>query len=45
MRGVKLTTHLHPVPTLRMSGAIPLLPHVYLNGVEGYNLNTSIWGK
>jgi hypothetical protein len=25
-RGLKLTTHLHPVPMLRMSGAIPLLP-------------------
>jgi hypothetical protein len=23
---VKLTTHLHVVPTLRMRGAIPLLP-------------------
>jgi hypothetical protein len=25
-RGVKLTTQLHPVPRLRMSGAVPLLP-------------------
>jgi len=25
-RGVKLTTHLHIVPRLRMSGDIPLLP-------------------
>ena len=25
-RGVKLTTHLHLVPRLRMSGAIPLIP-------------------
>jgi hypothetical protein len=25
-RGVKLTTHLHLVPRLRVSGAIPLLP-------------------
>jgi hypothetical protein len=26
--GVKLTTALYPVPTLRMSGAIPFLPNV-----------------
>ena len=26
-RGMKLTTHLHLVPRLRMSGATPLLPH------------------
>jgi len=25
-RGVKLTTHLHLMPRLRMRGAIPLLP-------------------
>jgi len=24
--GVKLATHLHVVPTLRMSGAVPILP-------------------
>jgi hypothetical protein len=27
-RGVKLTTHLHPVLRLRMCGAIPLSPHM-----------------
>jgi hypothetical protein len=27
-RGVKLTTHLHPVPRSRMHGAIPPLPHM-----------------
>jgi len=26
--GVQLTTHLHPVPGLRMSGAIPLFPYM-----------------
>jgi hypothetical protein len=28
-RGVKLTTHLHPVSRLRMSGAIPPLPQYF----------------
>jgi len=28
-RGVKLTTQLHPVPQLRISGAIPPLPHTH----------------
>jgi hypothetical protein len=27
-RGMKLTTHFHPLPSLRMSGAIPLTPHM-----------------
>jgi hypothetical protein len=30
----KLTTHLHLVPRLRMSGAIPLLPPVSLHGMD-----------
>lgn len=29
-RGVKVTTHLHPVPTFRMSGAISPFPHMSL---------------
>jgi hypothetical protein len=27
-KGMKLTTHVHLVPRLRMSGAVPLLPHM-----------------
>jgi len=27
--GLKLTTHLHVVPRLRMSGSIPHLPHIF----------------
>jgi hypothetical protein len=30
-RGVKLTTHLHLVPRLRIREAIPPLPHVYMS--------------
>jgi len=25
---IKLTTHAHPVPKLRMSGSIPLVPYI-----------------
>jgi len=32
-QGVMLTTHLHLVPRLRMSGAIPLLPPLWLHVV------------
>jgi hypothetical protein len=33
-RDVKLTTHLHLVPRLRMGGAMPLLPPIYLHAVQ-----------
>jgi len=26
---IKLTTHIHPLPKLRMRGAIPLLPYIH----------------
>jgi hypothetical protein len=32
-RGVKLTTHLHLVLSLRMSGAVPPLSHIKHNDV------------
>ena len=31
--GVMLTTDIHLAPSLRMSGSVPLIPPVYLNGV------------
>jgi hypothetical protein len=34
-QGVKLTTHLHPVPRLGMSGAVGLLPPCDLRREEG----------
>lgn len=34
-RGVKMTTHLHPQPRLRTSGAIPLLPYTSSRRGEG----------
>jgi hypothetical protein len=33
-RGVKLNTHFHPVPRIRMRGAVPLLPHVSWNSAQ-----------
>jgi hypothetical protein len=34
-RSVTLTTHLHPVPTVRVGGAIPLLPSLPSGRVKG----------
>jgi len=34
----KLTTPLHLVPSLRMSGVIPLLPPIFFHGVDMENL-------
>jgi hypothetical protein len=33
-RGVKLTTHLHPIPRLKMRGAMPPLLHTLFEFVE-----------
>ena len=35
--GLKLIAHLHLVPRLRMTGAVPLLP-LYLNDVDRHNI-------
>lgn len=37
-RGVKLTTHLRPMPRLRMSGALPPFPHYFL-GIDRNSIN------
>ena len=34
-RDVKLTTHLHLGPRLRMSGSVPPLPHIPLSSAQG----------
>jgi len=33
-QGVTLITHLHRLPKLRISGAIPLLPYVFMGWTE-----------
>jgi hypothetical protein len=38
-RDVTLTTHLHLVPRLRISGAVPPLPPVSLHGVDRNNFH------
>jgi len=47
-RGVKLpgleVDHLpHPEPTLRISGAVPLLPHIFLHCVDGENFSSTYY--
>jgi len=32
-KGLRLTTHLHEVLSLRMYGAVPPLPHMFLHGM------------
>jgi hypothetical protein len=39
VRIVNMTTHLHLVPRLIMSGAIPLLPLYAFHGVDKENIN------
>lgn len=39
-RGVKLTTHIHLAPRLRISAALPLLPPTFPRGVASDNLTT-----
>ena len=34
-RGVKTTSHVHPTPGWRMSGAIPTVPHMFSYHAEG----------
>jgi hypothetical protein len=42
-RIVNLTTHLHLVPTVRTSGALPLLPYVSLwRKKNSFNLSTAV---
>jgi hypothetical protein len=41
-RGGKLTTYVHPVPTLRMNAVSPPLP-IFLNGVERENITDSLF--
>jgi hypothetical protein len=36
--GVKLTTDLHLVPMLRMSAAVPVLPVIYLHGMDHFKV-------
>jgi len=37
-QGLKLTTHLNLVPSLRMSGDVPLLPPICHNGMDRNNI-------
>jgi hypothetical protein len=42
-RGVELTTHLHPVPRIRISGAIPPYSHMHSWSVQEQVRLCEIW--
>jgi hypothetical protein len=43
--GVKLTTHLHPVPTIRISGAVPPYSHMPSWSAQEQVYPCEIWGS